>query len=95
MMRAEKMVIIGNKRGIHGRVATRLASIAVSHDVRLFLCHAEKKVECSSILDVLSLALARGATVGLVAEGPQAELALAAAVGIINAQDDARHDPSG
>ncbi|WP_310600703.1 HPr family phosphocarrier protein [Desulfobulbus sp.] len=95
MMRAEKMVLVGNERGVHGRVATRLAGIAASHGVRLFLCHGEDRVECSSILDVLSLALARGTAVGLVAEGPQAERALAAAAEIINAQDDACHDRAG
>ncbi|WP_051553505.1 HPr family phosphocarrier protein [Desulfobulbus elongatus] len=94
-MRAEQVVVIGNERGIHGRVATRLAGMAASHGVHLFLRHGEETVECSSILDVLALALARGTAVGLVAEGAQAESALAAAIEIINAQDDSDHDPPG
>ncbi|MCL2341086.1 MAG: HPr family phosphocarrier protein [Proteobacteria bacterium] len=88
-MRAEKSILVGGIRGIHGRVATRLAGIADRYGVRLFLRHDGKTVECSSILDVLALALVRGATVGLLAEGPRAESALAAAADIINDQDEA------
>ncbi|MCL1980512.1 MAG: HPr family phosphocarrier protein [Proteobacteria bacterium] len=91
-MRAEKKVLVGNERGIHGRIATRLAAIAASHGVRLFLGHNQETVECSSILDVLSLALTRGTVIDLMAEGPRAERALSVAAEIITAQDDACHD---
>jgi len=95
VIRAEKVVRIGNEWGIHSRVAARLAGIAASHGVRLFLCHDGEEVACDSILDVLALALTRGTTVGLLAEGARAESALAAAAAMINAQDDSCHDPSG
>lgn len=91
-MRIEKTIVVGNERGVHGRVATRLAGVAAAHDVRLFLQFGQETVECSSILDVLALALARGSAIVLVAEGTAADAALIAATEILTTQDDALHD---
>jgi len=81
-------LIVGNERGVHGRVATRLAEIAAGHGVVLRIRRGEEMAECSSILDVLALALGQGTAITLLAEGAQAEAALTAAATLITAQDD-------
>ncbi|WP_306546868.1 HPr family phosphocarrier protein [Desulfobulbus sp.] len=81
-------LVVGNERGIHGRVATRLAEVASEFAVVLQIRRAEETVECSSILDVLSLALVQGSEISVQAVGEQAEAAMAAAAELITAQED-------
>lgn len=88
MNRRQVEIIIGNQRGIHGRVATRLAEITVEYEVTLRLQRGQETVECSSILDVLSLALTYGTMISLQAEGQRAECALAKAIAVISDQDE-------
>ena len=88
MSRCETAVIVGNTRGVHGRVATRLAEIATDHHVCLTLTRDEETVDCASILDVLALALVQGTAITLRAEGDQAGVALEAAREVLMEQDD-------
>ena len=88
MSQCETAVIVGNTRGVHGRVATRLAEIATDCHVCLTLIRDEETVDCASILDVLALALVQGTTITLRAEGDQAEVALEAAREVLMEQDD-------
>ena len=55
--------------GIHCRVATSLAKIAVEHDTHLYIIVNDEPVDCSSILDVLSMALVHGSLVCFTAQG--------------------------
>jgi phosphotransferase system HPr (HPr) family protein len=79
---------VGNERGVHGRVATRLAEIAAEFAVELRIQRGEERAECSSILDVLSLALVQDTEICLQATGERAEGALAAAAEVITAHED-------
>lgn len=79
---------VGNQRGVHGRVATRLAEIAAEYGVILQIIKGEETVECSSILDVLALALVQGTEISLRACGEKAEAALQAAQIVIASQDE-------
>ena len=88
MNRLETTVIVGNTRGVHGRVATRLAEIAANHQVCLTLTREAETVDCASILDVLALALVQGTAITLQAEGEQAGVALAVARKVLMEQDD-------
>ena len=81
-------LIVGNAHGVHGRVATRLAEIAASHGVKLAICRGEENVCCSSILDILALALLHGTPVRVVAEGAEADAALQAAIELLTARED-------
>lgn len=56
MIVLEKNIVVQNQRGIHGRVAARLAQIADRHKVALHIIHNGERIDCSSILDVLSMA---------------------------------------
>jgi phosphocarrier protein HPr len=79
---------VGNERGVHGRVATRLAEIARAHEVTLQIIGKNEIVDCSSVLDVLALALVQGTPVVLEVRGEQAATALAAAAAVITNRDD-------
>lgn len=64
--------------GIHGRVAVHLAEIAKTNKVDLQIRYGKQQVNCSSILELLSLALVHGSQISVRAEGEQAEKALLA-----------------
>ena len=55
--------------GIHCRVATSLAKIAAEHDTQLHIIQKDEQVDCTSILDVLSMALVHGSQVCFTAQG--------------------------
>ncbi len=80
---------VGNCRGVHGRVATRLAEIASQYDVCLRVYYNDEVADCSSILDVLAMALVQGTDIELEVEGGDRETAgaLAAAKEVIISQD--------
>lgn len=88
MSGAETMLRIGNDKGVHGRVATRLAEIAMEHKTSLRIDRDGDQADCASILDVLALALGCGDEVCLLAEGGRAEAALAAATLVLTRRDD-------
>ncbi|MBV5316199.1 MAG: HPr family phosphocarrier protein [Desulfobulbaceae bacterium] len=81
-------LLVGNERGVHGRVATRLAEIAAEYGVLLQISRGDETVDCSSILDVLALALVQGTEIRLHAGGDKAEQALRAAQAVVTGQDD-------
>ena len=87
-MSAATSLPVGNERGVHSRVATRLAEIALDYGVVLRIDRDGEGADCSSILDVLSLALDCGDEVRLQAEGARAAEALAAAVLVLARRDD-------
>lgn len=88
MNRQHLSLIVGNERGVHGRVATRLAEIALEYGVVLQISRGDETVDCASILDVLAMALVQGTEIGLHAEGERAALALSAAAIVVTGQDD-------
>lgn len=88
MTRKARTLIVGNERGVHGRVATALAEIAERHQVRLSINKGTEGADCSSILDVLALALVQGTQLQVEAEGFQAEEALQAVERLLTAKED-------
>lgn len=91
MKRVQQELIIGGVRGVHGRVATRLAEVAARYGVTLLIRRGDEVVDCSSILDVLALALTMGAEVCLTAEGDQANEAMVAAAQLLITEDEVDH----
>ena len=88
MNRGARTLIVGNERGVHGRVATALAEIAERHQVRLLIAQETESVDCASILDVLALALVQGTELRVEAEGFGAEEALQAVERLLTAKED-------
>ena len=69
-------------------VATRLAEIAAEYGVLLQVSRGDETVDCSSILDVLALALVQGTEISLHAGGEKAAESLRAAQAAVTGQDD-------
>lgn len=91
MSQVQQELIVGAARGVHGRVATRLAEVAARYGVMLLIRRGDEVVDCSSILDVLALALTMGSEICLTAEGDQAKDAMAAAMQLLIAEDEIDH----
>ncbi len=79
---------VHNPKGIHCRVATRMAEIVAPFDARVQLAVSEETADCSAILDVLSLGLARNSQVYLTARGPDAEKVVAALAVLLSQTED-------
>ena len=73
----EKNITVNIHRGVHGRVATRLAQIIRLHDVDLYILQEGQEIDCSSVLDVLSMAFVCGTEVKFRVQGKAAIPAIA------------------
>jgi len=76
MITMEKNITVSNRLGVHGRVATRLAQIAGEHAVLLHIVYDDNDnaVDCSSVLDVLSMAFTCGTTFTIRAAGEKTKV---------------------
>jgi phosphocarrier protein HPr len=76
MARAERTFVIVNQLGLHARAAAQLVQIANRHRSEV---HVEKdgmSVNGKSIMGVLTLAAAKGATIKVACEGDDADHAM-------------------
>ena len=69
---------IVNDLGLHARAASKLVKVANDLNAEVFVGHAGREVNGKSILGVLMLACAKGSTISVRCEGPQADEAYAA-----------------
>jgi phosphocarrier protein len=70
--------IVSNKLGIHARVAAQIVQVANQFRSDLWISKSDGKVNCKSILDLLTLACPRGSKILISASGPDAPEALEA-----------------
>lgn len=84
----EKQLTVDNPKGIHGRIATKMIKIASRHDVRLCIICEGQTVDCTSVLDILSVALVHGTTFTLRLAGKQTERAMTAVEKLITGADE-------
>ncbi|MCI5222695.1 MAG: HPr family phosphocarrier protein [Candidatus Electrothrix sp. AR4] len=77
---------IGNPKGVHCRVADRLIEIVAEHDASVRITDREESVDCTSILEILSLALVYGSRVRFTAQGPDARKVAAAIDQLLSGQ---------
>jgi len=73
---ASRAVTICNPLGLHARAAARFVHMASRFSSRISVVRAGRQVDGKSILGVLLLAAASGATITIVAEGADADTAL-------------------
>lgn len=78
-------VVVPNALGLHARAAARFVQIAARFAARIHVTRGERTVDGKSLMGVLLLAAARGATLRLDAEGPDAEAALDALSALVAA----------
>lgn len=71
----ELIVFVRDELGLHARPAARLAQTAQRFHSRITLSYDDMTVDAKSILDILSLAAGRGASLTLRCEGRDADSA--------------------
>ncbi|MBL8480950.1 MAG: HPr family phosphocarrier protein [Rhodocyclaceae bacterium] len=77
-------VEIINKLGLHARASAKLTQMASSFESDVLLSRNGRRVNAKSIMGVMMLAAAKGATVTVETAGSDADAALAAIVGLIH-----------
>jgi phosphocarrier protein HPr len=80
------IVEIRNRRGLHARASARFVTMASGYDAVVTVIKDGHSVTGTSIMGLMMLAAAPGDHVEVSAEGAQADEALAALVGLIEAK---------
>lgn len=73
---AERIVEVKMKPGLQARQAALFVQEANRFEADIFLKKDERQVNAKSIMGIMSLAIARGATITLIADGSDEEQAL-------------------
>ena len=68
MLQQEAEII--NKLGLHARASARLTQLAGQFKSNIWLIRSGKRVNAKSIMGVMMLAAAKGATIAIEIEGP-------------------------
>lgn len=79
-------VTIANKRGLHARASAAFVKTAEQFDAEVTVSKDGQKVSGGSIMGLLMLGAARGSTVTIETEGPDAEEALEALTALVEAR---------
>ena len=77
-------VVITNTSGLHARPATFFIQKANSYQARVWIEKDDRRVNAKSLLGVLSLGIAKGMTVTLVADGDDEGLAIEGLAALID-----------
>jgi phosphocarrier protein len=77
-------VVITNASGLHARPATFFIQKANCYKSTILIEKDDRKVNAKSLLGVLSLGIAKGMTVNLIADGQDEEAALNGLVSLID-----------
>ena len=77
-------VVITNASGLHARPATFFIQKANCYKSSIWVEKDDRKVNAKSLLGVLSLGIAKGMTVNLIAEGQDEDMALAGLAALID-----------
>ncbi|MDD2914654.1 MAG: HPr family phosphocarrier protein [Gallionella sp.] len=76
--------VIINKLGLHARASAKLTQLASSFKCEVMMSRNNRRVNAKSIMGVMMLAAAKGATVGIETDGPDEAEAMQAIVTLIN-----------
>ena len=78
---------VANPNGVHCRVAERLIKIIDEHEACVQIIDQGQPIDCDSILELLSLGLVQGSQVQFTAQGPDADLVVAAVDQVLSEPD--------
>ena len=81
MLQREAEII--NKLGLHARASAKLTQLAGQYKSRIWFTCNGRRVNAKSIMGVMMLAAAKGATLSIEADGPDEEKAMLALTGLI------------
>ena len=76
--------LIINKLGLHARASAKMTQTASKFKSEVMLSRNGRRVNAKSIMGVMMLAAAKGATVTIETNGPDEDEAMQAIVGLIN-----------
>ncbi|MCP2239592.1 HPr family phosphocarrier protein [Thermoanaerobacterium thermosaccharolyticum] len=82
----EKTVEIKNKTGLHVRPAALFVQAASKFSSQIWVEKENKKVNAKSIMGIMSLGVAQGNTVKLIADGSDEQEAIKALVDLIDSK---------
>ncbi|WP_394693105.1 HPr family phosphocarrier protein [Hyphobacterium sp.] len=82
-MPVSKQVLITNQRGLHARASAKFVDMAASFDADIHVQRGDEVVAASSIMDLLMLAAGPGTEITILADGPDADAALAALIQLV------------
>ena len=82
MQRQEAEIV--NKLGLHARASAKLTQLAGKFQSAIWLTRNGKRVNAKSIMGVMMLAAAKGATVAIETDGPDEAAALKAIAALIS-----------
>ena len=80
----QREIEIINKLGLHARASAKLTQLAGKFTADVWVTREGRRVNAKSIMGVMMLAAAKGATVMVETNGPDEAEAMAALVGLIN-----------
>jgi phosphocarrier protein HPr len=81
MLHRETEII--NKLGLHARASAKLTQLAGQYQSGIWLSRNGKRVNAKSIMGVMMLAAAKGATIAIEIDGPDEEVAMQALTALI------------
>ena len=84
----QREVEIINKLGLHARASARLTQVAGRYKANVWLGRNGRRVNAKSIMGVMMLAAAKGATIVIEADGPDEEAAMTAITELVAARFD-------
>ena len=79
----QREIEIVNKLGLHARASAKLTQMASQFTAEVWITREGRKVNAKSIMGVMMLAAAKGATINIETDGPDEEAAMAALTGLI------------
>jgi len=81
MLQREAEIV--NKLGLHARASAKLTQLAGQYKSNVWLTRNGKRVNAKSIMGVMMLAAAKGATISIETDGPDEEKAMLALTELI------------
>ena len=85
-MRAERTVLITNRRGLHARASAKFVTLASTQSVEIAVAKDGQAVTGTSIMGLMMLGAAMGDTITISAEGDGAESAVTTLVELVEAK---------
>ncbi len=82
MLQQDALII--NKLGLHARASAKLTQLASQFPCEIWLSRNSRRINAKSIMGVMMLAAAKGATVTIETNGNQEQEAMVAIVALIN-----------
>lgn len=82
MLQQDALII--NKLGLHARASAKLTRLASSFKCEVMLSRNNRRVNAKSIMGVMMLAAAKGATIGIETDGEDEADAMHAILNLVN-----------